>query len=71
MNAEDYMRQASMTSRTYLSEAHKDLEDLGLPYTAADVIALAAVSAQDFQAMWIGQYLQRIAYALETKGEGV
>ena len=48
---ETLMRQAAYTSEHYFREAHKVLNSSGLPFTAADVVALAAVSAADFNSM--------------------
>lgn len=45
------LRQASMTADTYLKEAKRSLDELGLDYTAQDVIALATVAAMDFNTM--------------------
>lgn len=53
MDYELLMRQATMTSEEYFNRAREVLEKSGLPYTATDVIALAAISAQDFHSMVI------------------
>jgi hypothetical protein len=42
------MRQAWMTADEYFHHSLKILQGSGLKFTAADVVALAAVAAQDF-----------------------
>lgn len=58
------MDQASMTSDTYFAKARRTLDASGLKYTAADVVALAAVSAQDLHTAMLTGTLSGISNAL-------
>jgi hypothetical protein len=63
---ETLLTQAIDTSRTYFSYAKRTLSESGLDYTAADVIALAAIMAEDFKTSSIGVHSQTIADSIDN-----
>lgn len=63
---ETLLTQAVDTSRTYFSCAKRTLSESGLDYTAADVIALAAIMAEDFKTSSIGVHSQTIADSIDN-----
>lgn len=60
------MKQSKDTAWDYFGEAHKILEGSDLKYTAADVVALAKVMADDFRTTSIGVAAQKISEALNN-----
>jgi hypothetical protein len=60
------MRQASMTSKEYFIHAQETLENSGLPFTAADVVALARVSAMDFHSVMLSNGIDQLIEKLEA-----
>ena len=66
---ETLLTQAIDTSRTYFSCAKRTLSESELDYTAADVIALAAIMAEDFKTSAIGVASQRMSESIEYLGE--
>jgi hypothetical protein len=58
------MRHSKYTAEDYFVSAHGTLKESGLQYTAADVIALAKVMADDFHTAGIGVAAQKISEAL-------
>ena len=63
---ETLLTQAIDTSRTYFSCAKRTLSESELDYTAADVIALAAIMAEDFKTSSIGVHSQTIADSIDN-----
>ena len=58
------MKQSKDTAWDYFAEAHKILEGSELKYTAADVVALAKVMADDFRTTSMGVSTQKICEAI-------
>lgn len=58
------MEQSKDTAWDYFAKAHKILEGSELEYTAADVIALTKVMADDFRTTSMGVSTQKICEAL-------
>ena len=63
---ETLLTQAIDTSRTYFSCAKRTLSESGLNYTAADVIALAALMAEDFKTSSIGVHSQMLSDSIDN-----
>ena len=63
---EALLTQAVDTSRTYFSCAKRTLAESGLDYTAADVIALAAIMAEDFKTSSIGVHSQMLSESIDN-----
>lgn len=70
-SAETLVRQASITADCYVTNAIKTFEDAELPYTTADVIALAKVAAMDFHASALLVASQNIADAMEAASQSI
>jgi ribonuclease D len=66
---EALLTQAVDTSRTYFSCAKRTLSESELDYTAADVIALAALMAEDFKTSAMSVAAQRMSESIEYLGE--
>jgi len=68
---DELLRQAHMTSHDYFIYARSVLRDSGLDYTAADVIALATISAQDYHTGVITKLVEEgikaIGYMMERQ----
>lgn len=62
----ELMNQASMTSHEYFQKAQECLENSGLNFTAADVVALASVSAHDYRSGILAGTLSGISNALSS-----
>jgi len=63
--------QAKGTGEDYFRAARRVLVDSGLPYTTPDVIALAAVMAQDFHSTAIGVAAQKIESAVNNLSQAL
>lgn len=59
------MNQAQATGEYYFNRAFSTLRGSGLEYSAADVVALAGVMAQDFHSAAINVAAQAIADVIE------
>lgn len=57
--------QAKGTGDDYFHAAKRTLQASGMEHTAADVIALAQIMAQDFHSSAMGVAAQKIAYSIE------
>ena len=58
------MQQSKDTAQDYFASAHRMLEGSELEFTAADVVALAKVMADDFHTTSMGVATQKICEAL-------
>jgi hypothetical protein len=58
--------QSMDSTESYFQHAKRTLETSGLKFTAADVVALAAVSASEFQSTCIGVAAQKVESGLQA-----
>jgi hypothetical protein len=58
------MKQSKDTAWDYFGEAHRILEGSELEYTAADVVALARVMADDFRTTSMGVSTQKLCESI-------
>ena len=65
------MQQSKDTAQDYFASANRMLEGSGLEFTAADVVALAKVMADDFHTASMGVASQKLCEAITTVGWGL
>ena len=62
------MQQSKDTAQDYFASAHRMLEGSELEFTAADVVALAKVMADDFHTASMGVATQKLCEAIANVG---
>ena len=65
------MQQSKDTAQDYFASAHRMLKGSELEFTAADVVALAKVMADDFHTASMGVASQKLCEAITTVGWGL